>query len=62
MTNLSVNEDIEGNEEDKGDDAMSEEVEVDHVHLDIERVESQGSGDYFLILQETWKYKFLQVK
>ena len=42
----SINADIEDNEEEEWYDAMSEEVEVDEVHLDVERVESEGSGAY----------------
>ena len=47
MTNLSVNADIEDNEKDKWYDPMGEEVEVNKIHLDVERVESEGGGAYF---------------
>ena len=50
MTNLSINADIENNEEEKRYDTMSEEVEVDEIDLDIERVKSEGSGAYLLNL------------
>ena len=44
--NLSVDGDIEEDEEDEGDDSMDEEVWVDQVDLDVEGVQAQGGrGD-----------------
>ena len=41
--NLSVNGDVKKDEEDEGEDAMDEEVEVDEIQLDIEGIDSKRS-------------------
>ena len=39
-TNLSVNRDIQKDEEDEGDDAMDEEIQIDEIHFYIEWMDS----------------------
>ena len=51
LANLSVYADIEDYEEDEGDDAVSEEVQIDKIYFDVERVESESSWSYFLNLE-----------
>ena len=41
--NLSVNGDVEKDEENEGEDTVDEEVEVDEIQLDIEGIDSKRS-------------------
>ena len=38
---LSVDGDVEEDQEDEGNDAVDKQVEVDEIYLDVERVQSQ---------------------
>ena len=40
-TNLSVNRDIQKDEEDEGDDAMDEEIQIDEIHFYVEWMDSE---------------------
>ena len=57
LANLSVYADIEDYEEDKGDDAVGEQVQVDKIYFDVERVESKRSRSYFLNLEGCQYYR-----
>ena len=52
ITNLSINRDIEVDEEYKRKDTMDEEVEVDEINFDVERVQSQRCWNYLLNLHK----------
>jgi hypothetical protein len=41
LSDLSVDGDIEKNQEDEGEDAVDKKVEVNEINLDVERVKSQ---------------------
>ena len=56
FANLSVNADIENYEEDEGDDAVGDEVQVE-IYFDVERVQSKSSWSYFLNLEGFQYYR-----
>ena len=50
-SDLSVDGDVEDNQEDEGDNAVDEKVKVNEIDLDVERVKSQRCWGYLLNLK-----------
>ena len=55
FTNLTINRDIEVDEEYKRKDTVDKEVEVDEIDLDVERVQSQRCRNNLLNLYKKFK-------
>ena len=49
-TYLSIDGDLEDNQEDKRNDAVDKKVEVNEINLDVERVQSQRCWCYLINL------------